>query len=290
MENCMKIRAYAKINLGLNVKSRREDGYHELEMIMAPVSFYDEIDICPAPQMQFTSNRDYINRNPHNSILKAVEVMRQKYDFKENFQINLRKNIPTQGGLAGGSADGAMVIRAIATILKLPMTLDDYREVCMAIGSDEFFCLIGRCARVSGTGDIVVPIKNTLKHLYILLVKPYRGVSTKESFRNLDLKTCAHPNIDLIQKAMEENNYDLLCRSIGNSLEASSFLLNPEIAKVKEKLLYYGMDAALMSGSGSTVFGLTQNEKRLEDIMYIMQKQHYYVRKVHITENPLFIQ
>ena len=284
----MRLRAYAKINIGLDVKGKRDDGYHELDMIMAPINFYDEIDIEVAEKMSLTSNQRYIDSNPDNSILKTVKVMRERYGFKENFDIKLKKHIPTQGGLAGGSADAAAIIKGIKSLLDIPMTLDDMRDICLKIGSDEYFCLLGKVARVSGTGEIIEPFTNGIK-MGILLVKPWHGVSTKAAFEKLDLANCDHPDIGKIKRALVEDNYDLLCHSIGNSLEEPSFKIRPEIKKAKEKLLRYGMDAALMSGSGSTVFGITQNTRKLDEVMDIMKQQRYFVRKVHIYEDPLII-
>lgn len=282
----MKVRAYAKINLGLDVKGKREDGYHDLDMINAPVTFYDEIDIAIDDKMSFFSTREYVKNDPKNSILKAVAILRKRYGFKENFKIALRKNIPSRAGLGGGSADAAATIKAIDKLLDLDMDLADYREVAMQIGSDEYYCLFERCARVLGTGDIVKPFQNRIR-CHILLVKPYMGISTSVAFSNLDLKVCDHPDISKIQKAMMDGDYQGLCKAMGNSLEEPSLRLNSEIKTIKDELLKQGFDAACMSGSGSTVIGLTKDIDTFEAVASMMRDKRYYVRKVAFLEGPI---
>ncbi len=275
----MKIRAYAKINLGLNVLYKRDDGYHELDMINAPINFYDELFIEKSPEMSFDATMDYVKKNKDNSILKAIELLRAKYGFKDNFKIMLNKNIPSRAGLGGGSADAAATIKAIDRMLGLDMSLADYKKIAMQIGSDDYYCLFERCARVKGTGDIIKPFQNRIR-CHILLVKPYVGISTKASFSSLDLNTCDHPDIDMIQRTMEEGDYRYFIKSLGNSLEEPSFKLEGEIKKIKDELTIIGMDGAVMSGSGSTVLGFTQDEAILDKVCTIMKRQGHYVRKV----------
>ncbi len=275
----MKIRAYAKINLGLNVLYKRDDGYHELDMVNAPITFYDELYIEKNADMVFDATMAYVKKNKNNSVLKAISLMRAKYGFEDNFRIMLRKNIPSRAGLGGGSADAAATIKAIDRLLGLNMSLADYKEIAMQIGSDEYYCLFERCARVQGTGDIVKPFQNRLC-CPILLVKPYSGISTKASFKDLDVRKCDHPDIDAIKRAMEDGDYGRFVRSLGNSLEASSFILDGNIKKIRDELLIIGMDASVMSGSGSTVLGFSKDEGILDKAAVIMKRQGHYVRKV----------
>ena len=232
----MKLRAHAKINLGLNVVGRRENGYHDLEMIMVPITFYDELEINIDNEMSFSCNKSYVTTNKGNTILTAIDYLRSKYGFSENFKIHLNKHIPTRAGLAGGSADGAMTILALDKLLKLNMSAEDKRQAALAVGSDVYFCLINKCAKVLGTGDIVEPFVCKLDP-WILLVKPKSGVSTKDSFETINLNVCDHPDVEIIKKALENADYDLLIKSIGNSLEEPSFRLNREISKIKDDLI-----------------------------------------------------
>ena len=277
----MLYRAYAKINLGLNVLSRREDGYHELEMVMVPVTFYDELFVEKSLYFSFSANREYVESNPDNTILKAYHYLKEKYGFKENYRIHVNKHIPTRAGLAGGSSDGAALIKAIDELADLKMSEEEKREACISVGSDVYFCLVNRPALVFGTGDIVKPFVNRLDP-YILLVKPSRGVSTKMAFSELDLNRCDHPDVYKIKEALEEGDYQKLCQSIGNSLEESSFRIEKRIAKVKNELIEYGFDAALMSGSGSTVFAMTKDRELLLRACDHFKEQGYFTRRVQI--------
>lgn len=279
----MKIKAYAKINLGLNVKRRLENGYHDLEMIMVPINFYDELSIDINETMEFTSNKAYVKDNPDNTIFKAIDYLRDKYGFKENFKIHLHKSVPTRAGMAGGSSDGAMTIIALNSLLELNMTAEEKRQAAIAVGADVYFCLVGRPAKVLGIGDVVEPFECNLD-FEILLVKPRKGVSTKESFQTLNLETCDHPDIDEIKYALETSDYDLFIKSIGNSLEDPSFNLVKEIKNVKDKLLDLGFDAALMSGSGSTVFGITKDKALAQSSMNKLKSMGYFTRRVKIVK------
>ncbi len=279
----MYTRAYAKINLGLNVKGDLPNGYHDLEMIMVPLNFYDEIKIEVAPEMSFTCNQDYVGANPNNTIFVAIEHLKEKYGFKENFKIQLNKQIPTRAGLAGGSSDGAAVIKAVNKLLNLNMSDVDLKEAALAVGSDVYFCLVNRPSLVEGTGDIVKPFDCNCD-FGVLLVKPRSGVSTKESFSNLDLETCDHPDIKKMQGLLENDDYEGFVQSLGNSLEEPSFKLNKNIYKVKKQLLKLGFDNALMSGSGSTVFAITRDEELLKRAQIIMYKRGYFARIARILK------
>lgn len=279
----MKVKAYAKINLGLNVKGKLENGYHDLEMIMVPINFYDEIRIDIADEMEFTSNKDYLKYNEENTVYKAIEYLRSKYGFKENFKIHIDKHIPTRAGLAGGSSDGAAVIKAINQLLHLHMDDEELKEAALAVGADVYFCLISKPSKVTGIGDVVEPFECS-SDFHILLVKPRIGVATKESFSNLKMHTCDHPDIDKLKCALEANDYEAICQNLGNSLEEPSFRLNREIARIKRRLLELGMDAALMSGSGSTVFALTKDEETLDFVSRVMKERGYFTRSVRILK------
>ena len=279
----MYTRAYAKINLGLNVKGNLPNGYHDLEMIMVPLNFYDEIRIEVAEEMSFKSNQAYVSTNPNNTILTAIEHLRKQYGFKENFKIELNKQIPTRAGLAGGSSDGAAIIKAVNQLLKLNMSEQELKAAALAVGSDVYFCLVNRPALVEGTGDIVKPF-NCNCDFGILLVKPRSGVSTKESFDKLNLDTCDHPDIAAMQKDLENDDYTAFCGRLGNSLEEPSFAINKNIYKVKKQLLKLGFDNALMSGSGSTVFAITCDQELLKKAQKIMFKRGYFARIARILK------
>ena len=277
----MKQRAYAKINLCLDVVCRREDGYHELEMIMAPVNLYDTLNFEFCDELRLQSNVPYLPLDRRNTIIKAIELLREEYGFKENFEITLQKHIPTQAGMAGGSTDGAAAIRALNKMLRLGMDNDKMVEIAKKVGADVPFCLRSRPAFVTGIGE-------NLEHFrvhtpfYLLLVKPYKGVSTKVAFETLDFSSAQHPDCRKMRQALMNNDYDGVIQSLGNTLEQSAFKLVPQIAAIKKDLLAMGFDGALMSGSGSTVFALTRDPELLEKGAAAMRKKEAFIRKTEL--------
>lgn len=277
----MRERAYAKINLCLNIKSRREDGYHELEMIMVPIDFYDTLEMIPSDEMRIYNNRAYIPVNEKNTVIKAVQVLRQRYGFDTNFEIRLQKHIPTRAGLAGGSADAAAAIRMMNRMLSLNMSEQDMIDCGREVGADVPFCILSKPALVQGIGEVIVPFE-CHPDFHILLVKPKRGVSTKEAFELSDQTEPEHPDCRKMGRALIEGNYQGIVDALGNSLEGAALQLVPEIRQVKEALSLLGFDGVLMSGSGSTVFGITKDEALVDKTMELMRGRKLFVRKTKI--------
>lgn len=279
----MKDRAFAKINLCLDVANRREDGFHELKMIMVPIQFYDVLEMTPALETTLSLNRSYLPVNEKNTIVKAIRIMQEKYGFHVNFNCNLQKHIPTRAGLAGGSADAAAAIRMMNAMLELHMTKEELIEVGNAVGSDVPFCIFNKPSFVEGRGDILTPFEvNT--DFELLLVKPRKGVSTKEAFEIVDNMNAPHPDCKKMQEALETNDYQGVLDALGNSLEAPAIQLVEEIRIVKERMVKMGFDGVLMSGSGSTVFGITRDNNLLENAMQELKEERYFVRKTSILK------
>lgn len=279
----MKDRAFAKINLCLDVASRRDDGYHELKMIMAPIEFYDVLEMVPAIETSLSLNRSYLPVNEKNTIVKAIRVMQEKYGFHVNFACTLQKHIPTRAGLAGGSADAAAAIRMMNAMLDLHMTYEELIEVGNAVGSDVPFCLFNKPSFVQGRGDILTPF-DVHTDFELLLVKPRKGVSTKEAFEIVDKTEVPHPDCAAMQKALETDDYQGVLDALGNSLEPAAIQLVEDIRIVKEKMRAQGFDGVLMSGSGSTVFGITRNQALVNQAMEEFKADHYFVRKTKILK------
>lgn len=277
----MRERAYAKINLCLDVAGAREDGYHELKMIMVPINFYDVVDLEPALNMEMVMDKAFLPVDDRNTIVKAIHVMQKRYGFDYNFRCTLQKHIPTRAGLAGGSADAAAAIRILNRMLRLNMSREEMIEVGKAVGSDVPFCLINRPALVEGTGDRIYEF-DCNPDFDLLLVKPRKGVSTKECFALVDEMKTDHPDCLKMREALVNNDYHGVVDSLGNSLEAPAVKLVSDIRNVKEDLVNAGFDGVLMSGSGSTVFGITRNTEMLEETMYEMKKKKYFVRHTKI--------
>lgn len=277
----MKDRAYAKINLCLDVAGKRDDGYHELKMIMVPIDFYDVLQMEPAVETTLSLNRSYLPVNEKNTIVKAIKVMQKRYNFHLGFRCVLQKHIPTRAGLAGGSADAAAAIRMINKILDLHMSMEEMIDAGREVGSDVPFCIVNRPSFVEGTGEIIKPFA-CHPDFEILLVKPKKGVSTKEAFSIVDREETIHPDCMKLREALIDNDYDTLIHSLGNSLEKAAIDLVPEIRNVKEQLVSKGFDGVLMSGSGSTVFGITRNHALLEEAVQDFRDQKFFVRRTVI--------
>ena len=277
----MKERAYAKINLCLDVAGRRDDGYHELKMIMVPINFYDVLEMTKAEETTLVLNRAYLPVNEKNTIIKAIRVMQERFGVTSEYACTLQKHIPTRAGLAGGSADAAAAIRMIAKMERLNVTRDELIDAAKEVGADVPFCLLNRPAYVSGIGEKIIPF-TCQPDFDILLVKPRRGVSTKDAFDIVDREEPVHPDCEAMRKALIENDYQGIVSSLGNSLESAAVQLVSEIRTVKEKLTAYGFDGVLMSGSGSTVFAITKNEELMEKAIDELRRENYFVRRTNI--------
>jgi len=277
----MKERAYAKINLCLDVVGKREDGYHDLKMIMVPINFYDVLEMEFAPETTLELNRDYLPINDKNTIIKAIHIMQEKYNITEEFRCRLEKHIPTRAGLAGGSADAAAAIRMINRMCNLHLTKDEMIAVGKEVGADVPFCILNRPAFVEGIGEKITTFSCS-PDFYLLLIKPRKGVSTAEAFHIVDEQESIHPDCKAMQEALEYNDYDGIISSLGNSMENAAMTLVPEIRKAKQDLLDLGFDGVLMSGSGSTVFGITKDVELLDRSIDILKKKKYFVRKTTV--------
>ena len=277
----MKERAYAKINLCLDVVGKREDGYHDLKMIMVPINFYDVLEMEFAPETTLELNRDYLPINDKNTIIKAIHIMQEKYNITEEFRCRLEKHIPTRAGLAGGSADAAAAIRMINRMCNLHLTKDEMIAVGKEVGADVPFCILNRPAFVEGIGEKITTFSCS-PDFYLLLIKPRKGVSTAEAFHIVDEQEGIHPDCKAMQKSLESNDYDGIISSLGNSMENAAMTLVPEIRKAKQDLLDLGFDGVLMSGSGSTVFGITKDVELLDCSIDILKKKRYFVRKTTV--------
>ncbi|MBE6110992.1 MAG: 4-(cytidine 5'-diphospho)-2-C-methyl-D-erythritol kinase [Erysipelotrichaceae bacterium] len=277
----MKERAYAKINLCLDVVGRRDDGYHELKMIMVPIDFYDVLEMNFATETTLELNRSYLPVNEKNTIIKAIRVMQEKYGFDDEFECRLAKHIPTRAGLAGGSADAAAAIRMMNRMLRLNLSMEEMIETGREVGADVPFCIMNKPALVEGIGEKIMPFKCS-PDFDILLVKPRKGVSTKEAFDIVDSSENEHPDCMKLMNALIMNDYEGVVSSLGNSLEPAAIQLVKDIRTVKNRLNEMGFDGVLMSGSGSTVFGITRNAQLLNDSMEQLRQEKYFVRKTRI--------
>lgn len=271
----MKERAYGKINLSLDVFHIREDGYHDLRSIMLPIDFYDELEIRIAERDSCHCNRSFLRFDEHNSIVKMKDLLKDRFGISDHHEIRLNKQIPTQAGLGGGTADAAATLKIFEKMYDLHLDREEIIEICLKVGADVPFNYFNVPALVTGIGDGIEEIEMK-KDYDVLLIKPRRGVSTAEAYRRLDMEKCDHPDIDRLKEALEKG--EDLTGLLGNSLEQSAALLNHQIGVIKRSLKELGAKNVLMSGSGSTLFCIGEEKQKMKEYAEAMRSRGYYVR------------
>lgn len=277
----MKINANAKINLTLDVVRKRDDGYHELDMIMVPLSLCDVLDVTISDKDEIVCGEANFPLDASNTIYKAICLMREHFNLKACFRVVVEKKIPMQAGLAGGSADGAAMLKAIIHLCNLKIEEGELLELAKKIGADVPFCIVNEASRVQGIGERVSRFKINCP-FYLLLVKPIEGVSTGLAFSKINFHTCVHPDVDKAQSTLMNNDYEAFCSCIDNTLEQSAFTITPIIKQIKDELINEGMDSVLMSGSGSTVFAITRNKTLIDQVELKMKQKYHFVCQCEI--------
>ena len=260
MKDRIQLKALAKINLGLDVLRRREDGYHEVKMIMQTISLHDDLEIrrIKTPEIQVKTNLYYLPTNENNLVYKAAKLLMDEFDIKEGVSIQLKKRIPVAAGMAGGSTDGAAVLWGMNQMYGLGLSRQELMERGVKLGADVPYCVQRGTALAEGIGERLSVLPSMPK-CTILIAKPGISVSTKFVYENLhanDLKPEQHPDVDSMIEAMKEKNLDLLCERMGNVLETVTIPAYPVIQEIKEHMMACGAEGAMMSGSGPTVFGI----------------------------------
>jgi 4-diphosphocytidyl-2-C-methyl-D-erythritol kinase len=261
------VKAPAKINLSLDVLHKRPDGYHEVKMVMTTIDLADRIELTLLNEdaIYITSYDRFVPDDHRNLAYQAANLLKKRFGIKQGVHISITKVIPVAAGLAGGSSDAAATLRGLNKLWNLGLSLDELAEIGAEIGSDVSFCVYGGTAIATGRGEKIQPIKAP-PHCWVVLAKPTIGVSTAEVYRNLDLRSVSHPDVDGMVKAIHEQNYEKICQLLGNALESVTLKMYPEVAQIKEQMKRFGADAVLMSGSGPTVFGLVQHDSRMHRI------------------------
>ncbi|MGG1638141.1 4-(cytidine 5'-diphospho)-2-C-methyl-D-erythritol kinase [Paenibacillus sp. MCAF9] len=281
----MKIyeKAPAKINLLLDVLRKRDDGYHEVEMIMTMVDLADRLEMeeLPRDTIIISSQVGYIPLDEKNLAFQAARLIKDRYDVKQGVYIHLDKKIPVAAGLAGGSSDAAAALRGLNRLWKLQIPEDELCKLGAELGSDVPFCVTGGTAIARGRGEKLEHIANP-PQCWVVLAKPPINVSTADvygRFRANELKE--HPSISNMVGALERGSFADICEGLGNVLEKVTLDVHPEVMQLKESMIRLGADGVLMSGSGPTVFGLVSKEAKLPRIYNGLRgfcKEVYVVR------------
>lgn len=282
----IRLKARAKINLGLDVLGKREDGYHEVRMIMQTVGIYDRLIMTKIPEdeIRIVSNLAFLPVNENNLIYKAVKLLKDEYKISEGVEIDLNKFIPVAAGMAGGSTDAASAMFGMNKLFDLNLSMGRMMELGVRLGADVPYCVMRGTALAEGIGEKLTRL-TPVPHLWILVAKPPINVSTKLVYESLDLGgVTEHPDIDGIIKAIEAQNVEQIALSMGNVLESVTIPLYPVIETIKQDMLKHGAINAMMSGSGPTVFGIFPDEQTALACQEFL-KEKGDARQVYITES-----
>lgn len=259
----LKLKALAKINIGLDVLRKREDGYHEVSMIMQTIHLFDRLQIkkTKEPGIRISSNLYYLPVNENNLIYKASKLLMDEFSIQEGIEVRLEKHIPVAAGMAGGSTDGAAALYGLNKMFDLGLTMEQLKERGVKIGADVPYCLMRGTALAEGIGEKLTALPPMPK-CPVLVAKPGVSVSTKFVYENLRLaENTPHPDIHRLIEDIEKKDLRGTAADMGNILETVTMEHYPEIAQLKEIMVNFGALNALMSGSGPTVFGLFENER-----------------------------
>lgn len=259
----IKLKALAKINLGLDVVRRREDGYHEVRMVMQTIHLYDQLLIqkSEAPGIQIHSNLSFLPVNENNLVYKAGKLLMDEFDIYTGVSVELNKHIPVAAGMAGGSTDAAAMLYGMNQLFGLKLKRKDLMERGVQIGADVPYCIMRGTALAEGIGEKLSSLPPMVK-CPVLIAKPAVSVSTKFVYQNLKLnEQTPHPDIDALITDIRNSDLDNICADMGNVLETVTIPNYPVIAQIKEQMLKSGAKASMMSGSGPTVFGLFGDEE-----------------------------
>lgn len=271
----MKIKAYAKINIALDVVGKREDGYHLLKMIMQTVDLYDVIEITKIDSdIKLICNKPYVPIDERNLAYKAAKLFKETYNIEGGVSINLIKNIPVSAGMAGGSTDAAGVLKVMNRIFNINASDEELRALGLKLGADVPYCINGGTALCEGIGEKITQLK-PFNDKIVVIVKPPFGVSTKEVYKDFDLsKVIFHPRTEDIIRAMENDDIHFVSNNMKNLLENVTLRKHRVILNIKESMRSYDALGTMMSGSGPTVFAFFDDMLKAQ-ICYDEMKKKY---------------
>ena len=259
MDN-ISLKAYAKVNLSLDILARREDGYHELCMIMQSIGIYDKVNLTKLRQkdIKISSNIKNLCLPENNIVYKAAKLLYERFDIKEGLHINLYKYIPMGAGMAGGSTDAAAVLRGMNELYNLRLSKEELMKIGLEIGADVPFCICGGTMLAKGIGEELSGLKS-MPDAHLVLVKPKFSISTKEAYSLVELSKLTdndRPDTDKILSYINEGNLKKIAENMKNVFEMYIGKKYPLIEKIKRELINQGALGAVMTGSGSVVFGV----------------------------------
>ncbi|GAA0609026.1 4-(cytidine 5'-diphospho)-2-C-methyl-D-erythritol kinase [Virgibacillus siamensis] len=260
-------RAPAKINLSLDVLGKRDDGFHEVEMVMTSIDLADRIELMSSDDnvIHVAADNQYVPNDERNLAYKAALAFKNKYQINKGIRIKITKNIPVSAGLGGGSSDAAAVLRGLNKLWSVGADKRELALIGSSIGSDVPFCVYGTTAIGTGHGEKIQELPAPPPFL-VILAKPNIGISTRNIFPKVIMEEITHPDINEVMTALWEKDFSRLAAAAGNALESVTFSLFPSVGLIKEKMLKAGADGVLMSGSGPTMVGLVQHYSKAKRI------------------------
>ena len=283
--NTIMLKAYAKINLGLDVLGKREDGYHEVRMIMQTIRLYDKLNMkkLSKDEIVIKTNLAYLPTNENNLVYRAIQMIKEEFNIKQGIYVELQKHIPVAAGLAGGSSDAAAALIGMNRLFQLKLTTTDLMKRAIKLGADVPYCILGGTALSEGIGEVLTPLA-PMPSAYVLIAKPPINVSTKYVYENLILnEQTNHPDIDGIMEAINSKDLRGVTSRLSNVLESVTIDRYPIIQEIKDKMIEFGAMNALMSGSGPTVFGIFEDLNLAKKAFYQLKIQGK-AKQIYLTD------
>ena len=272
----MRLRAMAKINLGLDVLRKREDGYHEVRMIMQTIQMYDLLDIRKKsePGIELSTNLPYVPSDERNLVYKAAKLLMDEFDVKEGLSMKLTKSIPVAAGMAGGSSDAAAAFVGVNRLFRLGLSEEELMKRAVQVGADVPYCVMRGTALAEGIGEKLTSLPG-LPRCYVLVGKPGINVSTKLAYENLNLNSIQkHPDIDGMLLDIENQDIYSLTSKMENVFEPGIIRQYPVIQEIKDLMEANGALKAMMSGSGPTVFAFFDDMLKAQKCFEKMKKKY----------------
>lgn len=287
MNRSLELKSLAKINLGLDVLGRRENGYHDVRMVMQTIYLYDNVTLTKTEEagIKLKTNLSFLPVDDRNIAYKAAKMLIEEFNIEEGVEIVLEKRIPVAAGMAGGSSNAAAVLVGMNRLFRLGLSEQELKERGVKLGADVPYCIMRGTVLAEGIGEILTPLAPMPK-CFVLVAKPNISVSTKTVYEKLDAKEIvSHPDIDGVIAGLEEGDLQKIASSMGNVLENVTITDYPIIEDIKNVMKEEGALNAMMSGSGPTVFGIYDDKqlakKAGQKIKELGLTKQVYVVNVH---------
>lgn len=278
----MIIKAFAKINLAIDIKKKDENGYHDIDMVTLPITLHDVLEmeqLISRHGIFITSDDPSLICDEGNLAFKALKAMEDNFSFSKGYRIQIYKRIPMNAGLGGGSADAAGIIRAICKLYNMDAHNPKIIKVARSIGSDVPFCLLNKPARVLGTGENIIPLDSKLDY-HVIIIKPHKGLSTKDVYEKYDTipeEEREHPDISALIEAIKIGDEQKMFENMKNGLYKPASLLCPVISGILNDFKKMGFPLYSMTGSGNACFALSKDLEQIE------KAKNYFTSLNYIT-------